>query len=302
MTSRQKGLLYILITISLWGFLSLVMRFLVTQIDPYSVACFRLLGAGMILLIWLLYYHREWLRKPPPQLLLSGLLLGCNYLGFNKGVEHGGAAATQIFIQAGPLVLAVGSIIFFYERLLWRQVGGFAFAIMGFLFFFRTRLNALETSEEFYWGILWTLFGAFTWGAYALLQKQLLAKGYAPPYLNMVQFLCGGLLWVVHADFPSTISLSWKSWYWLLFLMINTLVAYGCLTAAMKRLKGSTVSIMVLTNPIITFIIIVFLHLFEIQWIQEQPIGVYEFVGAIMVISGASVVLWQPAHMKVRAK
>ncbi len=59
-------------------------------------------------------------------------------------------------------------------------------------------------------------------------------------------------MFVWFADFHALSKLSFGMWMLVIFLGLNTLIAYGTLAEAFKYLQASKVSIIITLNPIIT--------------------------------------------------
>jgi drug/metabolite transporter (DMT)-like permease len=80
-------------------------------------------------------------------------------------------------------------------------------------------------------------------------------------------------------------------WGLLIFLGINTLVAYGCMTASLKYLEANKVSAILINNPIITFIIMAILTAMDVKWIEGENFSLMAWMGALLFIFGAFMVV-----------
>jgi drug/metabolite transporter (DMT)-like permease len=58
-----------------------------------------------------------------------------NYYGYVKGVELSSPSIAQIFIQIGPVFLALSGFLFFHEKATTRQVIGLILAFAGLAVF-----------------------------------------------------------------------------------------------------------------------------------------------------------------------
>ena len=95
------------------------------------------------------------------------------------------------------------------------------------------------------------------------------------------------------ADFHDMSTLSSNEWLLMIFLGLNTLIAYGSLSESFKYVEANKVSIIVTMNPIITFVVISILLEFNVTWVEAENISLYGFIGAILVLSGAILAIRQ---------
>ena len=90
----------------------------------------------------------------------------------------------------------------------------------------------------------------------------------------------------------------WTWWLLLVFLGANTFIAYTCLAQALKYIEANRVSMIIIINPIITFITMAILTEINVSWIEHERFSVLTFFGAILVISGAILVAWKRKSAK----
>ena len=89
------------------------------------------------------------------------------------------------------------------------------------------------------------------------------------------------------ADFSAFSGLDFKTWAIIIFLGVNTLVAYGSIALAFKYTEAYKVSIIVTLNPIITLLTMAILSWMQVSWIQAENLSIYSLIGAVFVIGGA---------------
>jgi drug/metabolite transporter (DMT)-like permease len=171
------------------------------------------------------------------------------------------------------------------------QAIGFLMAILGFWIFYRQHVSAAAGQEEQYTkGMLITFSGAVAWGVYAALQKKLVLH-YQVGTLNVFIFGLPVLLYLPFVNFASLTNLSIGYWALLVFLGANTLISYGCLSLALKYLEAGKVSIMLVLNPIITFILMGILTWMQVDWIAGEHFSVLSILGALVALAGAILVV-----------
>jgi drug/metabolite transporter (DMT)-like permease len=218
---------------------------------------------------------------------MAGLCIGLNYLCFMQGLDRIGPNATQVVIQAGPIMLAIAGIFLFKEKVNRKQVIGFSIAAIGLLTFYVNKLSdILLNADNFKSGFLWVMLAALAWATYAILQK-LLVREHNPQSLNVVLYLIPSLMFLPFADFSSLSTLTFGQWSLMVFLGLNTLFAYGCLAEAFKYTQAYKVSIIVTLNPIITFILMAVLAILEVRWIKIESMPLEVWLGVVLLLGGA---------------
>jgi len=284
------GILYASLTAFLWGFLAIALKVALNFVGPHAIVWVRFIIAFTILLLFFSFRNPGFLKilkRPPIILLVAAFCLGLNYIGFMQGIRYTSPGNTQIIIQLGPVLLAIVGVIIYKEKLSLRQMSGFAIAGIGFVVFYYNQLaNFLKDEDSFNIGVLYTLSGAVCWVIYAAFQKKLV-QTWPAQQLNLVIYGLPVLMFFPYVEFSSLEGLHFGHWLLLIFLGINTLVAYGSLTVAFKYLEANKVSIIITLNPIITFIAMSVLDRLNVNWIKPEVINIYGYMGALMVLSGA---------------
>ena len=294
-STNLKGVLFACVTAFLWGFLPIFLKISLKYLDPNSIVWFRFTFAGGALFIYFLFTDRKQLlilKRPPVLLIIAALGLGLNYIGFLQGINYTTPSNAQIIIQTGPILLALVGFIIFKEKLNAKQVVGFAIAGIGLILFYQNQLKGfLHDPQAFNKGFLWIEIAALAWVLYAALQKKLVQKHPAQT-LNMCLYGLPAILYTPAADFPAFAELSFPIWLIVIFLGVNTLVAYGSLAFAFKYTEAYKVSIIVTLNPIITLITMAILSSMNVQWIKTETLDMVSMIGAACVIGGAIVAVY----------
>lgn len=260
---------------------------------PINIVWYRFTLAFLILFIYALVFKRQAIRDvtpPPLWALFSGAMLAFNYFGYMKGVELGGPNLTQILIQMGPLMLALAGVVFFKERLSQIQFLGVIISILGYSLFYYQKWTELKQGGDILWASLVIFFAAFCWASYAVAQKKL-KESYEGISLNIVTYGLASLVFLPFVQWHSFTGLSLASWGLIIFLGMNTVIAYGCLIEAFKYLPANQVSVIITLNPILTLIITYLLYFFNIPLIDYDILTVSGYIGALCVVLGAVIVI-----------
>jgi len=294
MSNQTKGIVYTLITVLMWGVLAIALKIASKAIDSPTIVWFRFSLAFSGMAVWAFFNDPKALKilyKPSLILVISTLMLAWNYIGFMWGVQYTTPGNAQVAVQTGQVVLAIFGVVFFKEKLSWMQGFGFLLALIGFWIFYQQHLTALPANKsEYTKGTLLTVSAALTWAVYAAMQKKLIRQ-HPVTTLNLFIFGLPILLYLPFANFASLAHLSIGYWLLLIFLGMNTLISYVCLTLALKYMEAGKVSVLLIMNPIITFVIMGVLTWLQITWIAPEHFSVLSIFGALLALSGAILVV-----------
>lgn len=294
MQNHTKGIIYASITAFFWGFLAIALKVAVREVDPVSIVWFRFVIAFAILASWQIFKNPasfKIFKKPPLLLVLAALALSWNYMGFMFGIQYTTPSNAQLFIQTGPIMLAIAGLVFFKERIKRTQIIGFSIAIFGLLFFYSDQLSAFfDNKINYKIGVLFTLTSAVAWATYAISQKKLVTR-FSVESLNLFLFAFPAILYIPFVNFAPLLQLHWTWWLLLFFLGANTFVAYTCIAQALKYTEANKVSIIIILNPIITFITMGILTQIDVSWISHERFSLLTILGASLVFLGAILVV-----------
>ncbi|MEN8157012.1 MAG: DMT family transporter [Bacteroidota bacterium] len=286
--------MYAIFAASLWGFLAIFLKVITNEIPPVTVVWFRFLIAFLVLGAWTLVFHPSdftIFRRPPVTLILAAIFLGLNYTGFIAGVSHISPSSAQVFIQSGPVSFALAGIFIFREQVNWKHILGFVMVIAGIGLFYSEQIRDLAGSGvHFTKGMLLVLGGGIAWAVFATFQKALV-KSHRPNKLNLFIYGFCAVALLPFVAFSSLQGLPAAQWPILIFLGLNTVLAYGSLALAIKFTEATRVSVIITLNPIITFVAMAILTRMDVSWIGPEDFSVYSIIGALMVLAGAITVI-----------
>ncbi len=134
-------------------------------------------------------------------------------------------------------------------------------------------------------GVFLIVISGLGWAVFAFFQK-VLTKTHSTGQLNLFVFGLPVLLLAPFIKLDGFIELSPLAWVLLVYLGLNTLVAYGFLALALKYLEASKISVMITINPIITFITMGVLTYIEVSWIEPEIFTVKIVTTALVILAG----------------
>ena len=294
MNDNAKGLMFAGFTALLWGFLAIALKVALYDLNPVSVVWFRFTVAFILLFIILLVFDKNMsqaFRKPPLKIFIAAAFLGMNYLGFITGVKYTSPSNAQVFIQIGPVSLAFAGLFIFREKLTWKHSVGFVLLLVGFWLFYSEQTGGLSGKTEGYTrGIISVLLGGLSWAVFSVIQKTLVQK-WNPNHLNLMVYGFCSLMFLPFVEFSKFPGLSFADWLLLIFLGLNTLLAYGSLALALKYAEANKISVIITLNPIITFVVMAILGDMAVTWIAPEHFTFLSIIGAGIVFTGASFVV-----------
>jgi len=290
MPTALKGIIYASITAILWGVLAIVLKVSLKELTPADITWFRFLLAFLALSAYYMikkpYYFRIFLR-PPLLLILATICLAVNYFGFIEGVNLTTPSIAQVYIQLGPVLLAVSGFVIFKERVSWRQIVGLLLVVTGLIVFYHEQLQHIVTEKNTWqMGIVWVLIAAVSWAIYSVLLKILVLK-HPPMQLNLVIFGLPALLYLPFVNMHHFMHIGLTGWLILLFLGLNTLLAYGLLSLAIQCIEANKISVILVLNPILTFALMAIISHSDATWITHENYPFVAIIGAIIVLAGA---------------
>lgn len=290
--NRRRGLSLAAVTMGIWGALPLALQILLETMDPASIVWYRFLIAtlGLGSVLWWRgglprfksFGRREWTLLA---VAIGGL--ATNYITFTFALDLTSPATTQVLIQLGPLLLALGGIAIFGERFTRIQWVGFGVLVTGLALFFGGQVQrAPDLSEQFTLGALILALSASSWAAYGLSQKQLL-----------LQLDSQALMWCIFAgclvcytplvDLSAVRALDGLGTIALLFAACATVVAYGCFSASLEHVEASRVSAVIALVPLATLGSVFTANALLPDRLPAEALSAASLAGAASVVTGS---------------
>lgn len=286
---RVLGLLLAVLTGLTWSVLSIAIKFAVQVSDAFTISAFRFLFSAGVLAVVFLFREParlSGLLSLPRSVLLAGLALAANYIGFVYGIQQTNASYATVAIQLGPLLLALLGVFLLRTPLRPRQKIGLAAVFVGFAIYAHDQIGRQRDLELFQQGNLWLVFAAVTWVLWAWIQRRLTSEGRPAQQLNLAVFLLCAALLAPMAHWSSLGSLSVGDWFLMVFLGLNTLVSYGALAWALKLAPVHEVSLIISFYPLVTLGLV---HVLDrLHWgnFTPEPLGLFGAAGAILALTG----------------
>jgi drug/metabolite transporter (DMT)-like permease len=297
LSENNKGILFAGITSLFWSMLPIKLKVALGFVDPFTIVWFRFAFATLGLLIILLINDPSAFKiilRPPVLAIIASISLGINYFTYLYGITLTSPGNAQIIIQFGPMLLAIMGIFLFKEKFLKVQYFGLFLLLLGFiLFYFNKITHTAFGKHEFHVGSLWVFVAAVAWAVYAAIQKDLV-KSIGPQKLNIIFYGVCFFLFLPLTNFKTLSSLNTVQWSIMISLGINTLVAYGLIGEALKRIPANKVGVIITLNPLLTLIFIWAINKMGWNFIQGENLTMLGIFGAFLFLLGAILVIIGP--------
>ncbi|TDO95860.1 DMT family transporter [Marinomonas balearica] len=258
------GLVFSAITVFFWGMLPIALKLSTGFSDAITLTWVRFLFAAVVILVWQWRQRRlseftrltrsEWFR-----LLAAGTLLITNYTTFVVSLDYMHPGAAQLSFQLAPLFLALGGFLFLKERIYWQQWACFAFILIGMAIFFHPVVEQSFSGNSALSGSMGVGFiivqaSSMAWTSYALIQKSLFKKLSSSNILLAI-YIYASIVMLPFATPSHLQTLSTQDTLIVAFCCLNTLIAYGAFSQAMRYWQTVQVSAAVALTPIAAFIL-----------------------------------------------
>jgi drug/metabolite transporter (DMT)-like permease len=291
-TNWRLGFTLSLTTAALWGLLPIALKVVLEAMDPLTIVWWRfavaMAGLGAFL-GWrgALPRVRGAGRVAAALIVLATLTLVGNFVLYLVALDHATPSVTQVVIQLAPLLLLVGGVVVFHEKLAGIQWAGFAILVAGLLLFFNDRLpELLRPTDGLGLGVALTVAAAISWAVYGLAQKLLSRHFTAQQVLFMIYV--GATLVLLPTAHPGEIAgLDGLQLGMFAFCCANTLVAYGAFVEALHFWEVSRVSAVIATAPLFTIAAMWLVERLGLGLVAAEGLNALSVTGALLVVAGS---------------
>lgn len=281
--------LKLVLTMAIWGGTFIAGRTVSQSMSPFSASFCRFAVASLCLL-FLVRHQSARLPKLKFQQIPLIILLGLSgvfayNVFFFLGLQTISASRAGLIIALNPVAIALGSKLFFGEKLTPLKIFGIATSLMGVALIITEGNLATLLANGIGTGELFILGCVGSWGVYSLAGKQamktlssLAATTYAI-WIGSIALLPLAI-WEQSQELSSTNYLTWVS---LLYLgILGTVIAFNWYYEGIQTMGAAKASIFINLVPI-------FAVIFGVIFLQETVDSIL-LVGGIFVVVGVSLV------------
>jgi drug/metabolite transporter (DMT)-like permease len=147
--SQTKGIVMVIIGLSIAAFSGAIMKLLGNQISAYQVAWFRFAGMSLLLLPYLIWRYGPSAIKParPMIQLIRGLTMAGGSTAFVIGAQTVDFADAIAILYAYPFLLVIIAVVFLGEHANWSVWIGVAGGFTGVLLVMRPDFEQINTGN-----------------------------------------------------------------------------------------------------------------------------------------------------------
>jgi drug/metabolite transporter (DMT)-like permease len=286
----RLGLVLALTTAIFWATLPVVLKVALEVVDPWTLTWFRFSVAAVVTVTWLGWRRQlrgfgALSRAHWVLLAVAAVMLTCNYVLYVVGLDYTTPATTQLLIQVGPLLLAVGGVLVFRERFTRGQWVGLSLLVAGLVMFFSDQLT-LRTDSRYVTGIGLVALAGATWATYALMQKQLLMRLPSMAIMGFIYAVAAVLLFPLAAP-RSLGTLDAYHAVVLVFCALNTLVAYSAFAEGLAHWDASRVGAVLALTPLLTLLLMEVAASLAPGLVAPEQIAAFGWFGAAVAVVGS---------------
>lgn len=266
----------------IWGATSPIMKWSLTNVEPFTLAFIRFFLAALIILPFTL--HKLHLQKKDIVLIIFLAFIGFNIhiSAFLFGLNISSAINAPIIGAAGPIFLILGAMAYLKEKPTRRVLVGTMVSLVGVLVIVLRPIfeKGLESSLI---GNGLFIISTLAFVVYTMFLKKIENK-YQPLTLTFWLFAISSFIFFPFAMYESIpngflAGLDIKGLIGILYGTLgSSVIAYTCYTFALKYVKASEVGIFMYITPIIAIAI-------AIPLLGEQ-ITLPFLIGALLVFGG----------------
>ena len=282
-----------LLTALMWGALPVILKVLLSDVDPYTLTWCRFVAA--LCIIGPLAARRGELRpllklRAVPRILLvvCTLCMTGNFALYLAGLRTVPPSAAQIVMQLSPVFVLLGGLVIFREPFARVQSLGFVGLFAGMALFFNQRYEELFSGMDsrYAQGLLTIAFSSFLWSTFSLTQKQLLSYASGRALLTV----CYGTGIAVLLPFIDLNGLTlFPLSHYVLFVasVALTLCSYLTFAEALRHLEASRTGVVVALTPLLTVAMAAVAALFTDR-VETEPLNALALLGALLVVAGST--------------
>lgn len=264
MSSNIKAHLALFIATLLFAINYWVSKDLVGQLDVFQLVFFRIIGAGLIFsaLYFIRPRQKVSLRDKFYLAIIAAIGIALNQLLFFGGLQYTSPVDTATIHVSNPIIVMVLSTIFLHTKLRKTQIWGIAFGAIG-------ALILILYQKEFQWtdktilGNLMIFGNTLAYAVFLIMLKPLLKK-YSPLTTMFWIYLFASII-IIPLAIHSMLEIQWvelikhQGVSLMYIIVMITFVAYFLSIYSLKKLSPMVVSFYIYLQPVLAFIIAVFL-------------------------------------------
>ena len=297
------GFLYSLAVTVTWALLAIFLKYSTSFVDPFTICVIRFFMAATLTVILFSIFKQNYFsifKQLDRYMILGGLFLGINYIGFMMGIKYTSATNAQLIIQTSAFFTFVLGVLFLKEKCSRLQALGLVSCIVGFyLFYLDQKPEQLEDTRQLIIGNTWLIISALCWAFYAILQKKTVIRKpeLSSLQINLVLYLTAGLILTPFSsltDFQIVFT-SAEHITFFFVLGLTTLVVYFFISQALKHISSGQMSCIIPLSPFLTILFLKVLIYLDISPVPAESVQTLGYLGMGFVLLGIAMIYLVPS-------
>ena len=273
----------IILAMIIWGTIGLFVRKI--NLTGREIAFFRaFIGSGFLIIISLITrdkLYKDGLKVNLPILLISGILLGVNWILLFQAMKYTTIANATLSYYFAPVFIVIFSVVLFKEKISFKNVICLLGAILGLFLILKSSDSGTISNFNHVKGILYGLGGAVLYATIVMLNKRI--KGLSGFQATLIQLSIAAIVLIPMIFGRASMSfkgMDMKTWILILILgVVHTGIAYLLYFPSIKDVESGSIAILSYLDPIVA-IGTSFLFLGE-------SMGIAQVIGGVLILSTA---------------
>lgn len=240
-------------------------------------ALYRFFFTSLVLIPW--WLRSGSVRPAWPQLLLTltgGVFLGLDIILWNTSIMLTTASTASVLGNGAPIWVGVGAWLFFRERLSGRYWIGMVTALLGMVLVVEVGGLVIPTHGR---GDILAITAGVFYAAYLLTTQKVRSSIDTLTFMTFSVMAGAVLLLVINISLRLPLTgYTGRSWGYMVILAVVSQLGGGAVSYALGHLKASAVSVSLLGQVVVTFVLA--------MPILGEYLNIKQIVGAVFVLAG----------------
>lgn len=281
MIMQKKAVIHIIIAMILWGTIGVFRRYILIS---SSLLAFSRGTIGAVFLYVYLKFRKYELpkitnRKQFGLLVLSGALMGLNWLCLFEAYNYTSVATATLCYYMQPIMIVLVSPVLFKEKLTIKKLLCVAVALLGMVFV----SGVLETQVGGFLGIILGLLAAALYGIVVIMNKFITdVDSYQKTMIQLVSAACIMIPYMIITSDTLVVTMDVVSILMLLIVcIVHTGIAYALYFGAIPHMKTQTVALLSYLDPVVAILLSAI--------VLQEPLTILGIIGAVCIL-GSTIV------------
>lgn len=283
--TRNRAIFALIVANVIWGLASPIFKLSLQNINPFTLAYFRFLGASLILFPFsiqnLTIERADWMKL----IMLSFFGVTVNIIFFFYGLKYAPSINAPIIASSAPIIIYISSIFILREKKHIRVLFGLIISFLGVLTIVGQPVLQQGNPKEIIGNCFFiiAMLGAV---GHAVISKELLPR-YKPIVITFWSFLLGSLTFlpffiIESISYPPVHAFDIRGWIGIVYgIFFSSTLAYLLFEWGIQKIDAQEAGIFYYIDPIAAMTL-------AIPILGEKITPVF-LIGALLVFGGIAI-------------